>query len=237
MRWLALALTALALAGCESSQEKSAQLEKEAKAKAAKLGPTEHSVKIQTPSKYIQVVSASALHGSETDAVAIVLRNESSKGMGGMPIQFVVKGNGGQDLYTNATPGLASDQTTVPVIPAHGILTWVDDQVTYEGTVEAVNAVVGEGRPSDAHEMAVSAVHLESESGSEFLTGTVTNKSSVAQHGLSVFAFAKRGTSVVAAGTALVQTLAPGQSQSFQVFPAGASPKGTQLSAQAPANL
>ncbi len=165
-----------------------------------------------------------------------MLRNESNEGMGGMPIQFVVKGPGGQSLYTNVTPGLAAAQTAVPVIPAHNTLTWVDNQVMFEGTPESVKAVVGEGKPSERPEMAVSAVHLESESGSEVLAGTVTNTGTVTQHSLSVYAFAKHSSTVVAAGTALVQSLAPGQHARFQVFPAGSSAKGATLGAQAPAN-
>lgn len=236
MRWLALALVGLALAGCESSQEKSAQLEKEALAKNGGKSTSETAVKIHTPSKYIHVISATALRGSESDAVAIVLRNESSHGLGGMPIQFVVEGPGGSDLYTNATAGLTAEQTTVPVIPPHNTLTWVDDQVTFSGNPQAVKAVVGEGKPSDARELLVSAVHLEHENGNEVLGGTVTNNGTLTQHSLAVFAYAKRGTNVVAAGSGLVQSLAPGKHASFQIFPAGA-PKDATIAAQAPANL
>ena len=36
---------------------------------------------------------------------------------------------GGAPVYSNDTPGLAPTLTAVPLVPAHGELTWVDDQV------------------------------------------------------------------------------------------------------------
>jgi hypothetical protein len=75
---------------------------------------------------------------------------------------------------------------------------------------------------------------LEKESGEEVLAGTVTNGSSVTQHELVVYATATQGSRTIAAGRAVITSLASGAKSNFQIFLIGAPAKGAQLSVSAP---
>ena len=63
--------------------------------------------------------------------------------------------------------------------------------------------------------------------------GNVANRSAVEQRRLVVFAVARKGDRVVAAGRAIVERLAPGKSAHFTAFLIG-DPRGAELSAAAP---
>ncbi|HYM55368.1 MAG TPA: hypothetical protein VES97_08400, partial [Solirubrobacteraceae bacterium] len=63
--------------------------------------------------------------------------------------------------------------------------------------------------------------------------GTVVNHSAIGQRELVVYAVARRGGRIVAAGRAVVPVLAPNLPTRFQVFFVG-SPQGAQLAFEAP---
>jgi hypothetical protein len=230
---LALAL-AVTLGGCESTQEQSAKLERLAKREA---GAGAHSralaprnLSIARPSSIVEVLGASVVHSSEGAAVSVTLRNTSATALSDMPIEIVVKDAHGASLYTNATPGLASSLVSVPLLGAHATSTWVDDQVQLSATPASVAAKVGEGRRVSAAipQLAVRGARL-SEGEAE---GTVANRSSSAQSEVIVYAVARRGRRVVAAGRAVVHALGAGASADFQVFLIG-NAAGAQLQVSA----
>jgi hypothetical protein len=232
---LVLALVALALpvTGCRSNEERSAELEHKALA-AGHGNSSNEGVSIKVPSRFVHVVATAALTGKEADAVAITLRNEGPKALAGMPIEFAVLGAGGKQLYTNAAGGLAPSLERVPTIPAHGELTWVDDQVTLTSRVARVTARVGEGRPSSAPPIAVSGVHTVTEAGAEALEASITSPGPATYSELVVYASARRGGRVVAAGRAIVSSVPPHNAVAVpQIFLAGGA-KGATLQVTAP---
>jgi hypothetical protein len=236
---VALLLCALALGGCESSQEKSAQLEKQAKlAKAAHPVEVAKGLAIAHASSAVRVLNTQAVHSSEGTAVVVTLHNVSTHALRDVPIAITVKGAGGNTLYQNNTAGLEAALTAVPLLPAGARLEWIDDQVQAAGVGGVpitVSALVGEApqAPTPVPKIALTGVRANEEGGSSGVAGTVHNDSAVTQRELVVYGIARRGGRIVAAGRAVLSKVAAHGSSSFQVLFIG-SASGAQVEASAP---
>jgi hypothetical protein len=227
-------LAALALSACESSQEKSAQLEKVAKREAAKRGPLARGgLSITRDSTIVRVSATTVLHSSEGAAAVVTLHNLSAATLRNIPIEITVKDAHSATLYSNNTPGLANSLVSVPLLPAHATSTWIDDQVQASGVPASVSARVGEGErvASAIPRLAIEGAHL-TEGEAE---GSVVNSSTVSQRELVLYAIARRGNAIVAAGRAIVPEATAGSSTHFQVFFIG-NAQGAQLEVSAPAS-
>ncbi len=229
------ALAAVAvLSGCESSQEKSAKLERAAKL-VARNAPK--GLSVTRPSARVRVTSTDIVSGSEGTAVLVTLHNGSAVAERELPIAITVTGANGRKVYTNTTPGISHALVSVPLVPAHATFVWIDDQVPATAAeARSVNATVGEGTPAHgaAPSITVSGAHIVNDP-SNGIGGEaqVRNHSGTEQHELVLFATATRGGRVVAAGRSVVPQLAAGASASVQVFFVG-SPAGAQLALTAP---
>jgi hypothetical protein len=231
---LALGGVALAgsLAGCETTAEKSARLEKTAH--HAHLD--ERGLTITKRSADVHVLGATLVHGSEGAAAVVTLRNDSGHTLTGVPIAITVKDAHGSTLFQNDAPGLEAALTSLASLPAHGEATWVNDQIPASGAPASVSAVVGvspaAGGP--APQIDVRGVHTSEESGSAGAAGTVRNRSNTTQQNLVVYVLARRAGRIVAAGRAVLPEVPAGASVPFQAFLVG-TPGGTTLQADAPA--
>jgi hypothetical protein len=225
-------LALLALSGCETTQEKSAQLEKA----AHHTRLAERGLSIAKASADVHAVSAVLVHGAEGAAAVVTLRNDSARALRDVPIAITVKDAHGSTVFQNNAPGLEAALTAVGSLPAHGEATWVDDQVPATGDPASVSALVGEAPVASGAlpRIEVIGVHPSEESGSAGAAGTVRNRSNVSQQSLIVYVLARRAGSVVAAGRALLSEVAPGASAPFQAFLVG-TPRGATLQASAPA--
>jgi hypothetical protein len=229
---LVVVALALALSGCESTQEESAKLEKSAK----HVTLSHAGLSIAHASTQVQVLDATVMHDSEGAAAAVSVRNSSSHTLSSVPIAITVKSASGQTLYQNNAPGLEAGLVQISSLPAHGSLTWVDDQVPASGTPASVTAVVGEAPVASGPEpqIEVQGAHLAEASTGE-TAGTVRNRSGVTQQKLVVYVTARRGGRIVAAGRAVLAEVAAGASVPFEAFLVG-STAGAQLQASAPAS-
>jgi hypothetical protein len=227
-----LALAALALAGCETTHEKSARLERAAHRKG--VAANAQGLKITSPSRTITVHSALALHTSEGTAAAVTLTNTAGAERE-VPLLISVAQSGAHAV-SNSEPGLARSLTSVAYVPAHGSAVWVDDQIALTGTPGAVTAKVGEGKPAGGRPPAIvlGAHHLEKEPGGEVLVATLSNRSALPQHELAIYALARRGGHTVAAGRGVVNALDAGATAKVQIFLVGGSAQGAQLTLSAP---
>lgn len=231
---VAAVLTLLALTGCETTAEESAKLEKVAKRKAhesALLHPFAKGLSIPRPSTKVRVNATVVVHSPEGTAVAVTLSNQSSATQRDIPVEITVKDARGATLYTNTTPGLATALVSMPLLPAHATGTWIDDQVQTSGTPASASAEVGEGTPVSGAipKLSVQGIHLAEGQ----LEGSVVNRSFVSQRELVVYALARRGGTIVAAGRAVVPQAEPGTTTHFQAFLIG-NAQGAQLEASAP---
>ena len=236
MRYAALALAALTLAGCETTQEKSAKLEREAKSHERIAGPAAAGLSITRAGRGATVTQTAVVRSSEGAAVAVRVRNLTGRALRDVPIEIHVRDASGRSIYANTLAGLGAPLRSVALLPAHGELTWVDDQIQPAGTPASVVALLGEGTPvgGAVPTIAVTSTKAaEASGGGPGAEGRVVNGSAVAQRELVVFAVARRGASVVAAGRAVVPELPAHGSAPFQVFLLG-EPHGAQLEFSAP---
>src|SRR5262249_54770216 len=149
-----------------------------------------------------------------------------------LPIAIDVHGPGGKSVFRNNQPGLEPTLAHVPLIRAAQTVTWVDDQVTPTGKPKAVRAIVGQGATLPAGgipQIALSAVRLKDDPVTGIAAvGFAANRSKVEQRKLVIFAVARRGGRIVAAGRAQIPKLKPGKRAKFQAFFIG-NPHGARL--------
>jgi hypothetical protein len=232
----ALVLLALALAACESNQERSAKLEKAAKlheGEAAKRRAlAQRALTITRASSKVKVTATAVVHDSEGAAAVVTLRNVSDTSLRDVPIEITVRNAHGASVYSNAVPGLSPTLASIALIPAHGIETWIDDQVQATSTPTSVSAKVGEGAPvaGTIPRLTVEGARL-SEAQAE---GNLVDRSAIAQQEVVVDAVARRAGRIVAAGRAVLANAPAGASTPFQIFFVG-DPAGAQLEVEAPA--
>jgi hypothetical protein len=225
-----LVAVALALTACESSQEENAKLAKVYKrqaAAAAKRGAlTQRGLSITRSNPSVRVLGATVLHSSEGGAAVVTLRNDSASALRDLPIAITVKSKAGATVYTNTTPGLAATLVSLPFLGAHATITWVQNQVETSSPPASVTAEVGEGeRVSEAApRLEVTGVRLN-EGEAE---GSLVNHSRTSEHEVVLYAIARRGGAIVAAGGSLVARAEAGTSAHFQAFLVGDA-KGAQL--------
>jgi hypothetical protein len=237
MRAAVLALACLALTGCETTQEKSAKLERAALANQHGPGRGAQRLTITRASSVIKVVSSAIVHSSEGTAAAVVLRNDSATAQSSVPLAITAHDATGAAVYTNTAGGQAASLVSAALVPAHGELTWVDDQVQASSTPTSVTAEAGEGKPARgaAPKVLVASYHLGEEPGGlPVLQGTVANRSSLAQSELAIYAVASAAGRVQAAGRAVLSSIAAGASASFQIFLIGTVPHGAHITIDAP---
>jgi hypothetical protein len=221
------------LSGCESTQAKSARLEKE----GAKQLAGERGLVVRRQSADVRAVAASVLSDENGTAVVVVLRNSSAQPVGRVPVAIDVQGPGGTSVYRNDLPGLDPSLVEATGVPAKGELDWVDDQVTASGRPKRVEATIGAERgsaPRELPKLDLTQPRLAEDrvTGIEAV-GRVTNRSNVEQRRLVVSCVARKGHKIVAAGRAIVNRLAAGRSATFHVFFIG-DPRNAQLTVVAP---
>ncbi len=238
MRLLPLALAALALAGCETTAEQSARLEREAKRHAVHtLAATSALATLAAghAGTRVRALDASLIHSSEGVAAVVVLHNTTAVNLQEVPVLITVKDPGGETLYTNDTAGLSRALTGVALLPADATVTWIDDQVQAAGPPSAVQVKVGDGTTAGGTPAHISATGSVSESNTNGGTveGTVTNHTGPPQQELVVNAVATRGGRDVAAGRGVLTQLPAGATQHFQLFLIG-DPAGARLALSAP---
>jgi hypothetical protein len=237
------------LAACESTQEKSAQLEREAKAHSATVGHSGLSIK--KASHDVQVLTTALVANAEATAAVVILRDTSPYPLRDVPIAITVRDRHGRVLYQNNGVGLSQSLTSAALLQPGMQFDWVDDQVQLPTGAEtaqsggaqtrglSVQARVGEA--PEVHEPAgalpkleIAQIHpIEDPGLGEGAAGTLHNTSSVSQTNVVVYGVASRAAHIVAAGRAELPTLAAAASAQFELFLVGDA-KGAKLTLSAP---
>jgi hypothetical protein len=233
MRWaLVLAALALALAGCESTQTKSARLEA-----AAKTSKHEKGLIVGEQDRDVTVEGTTMLQDANGAATVVELRNRSARSLVGLPLAVQVRDKAKERLYANDAPGLDPSLVGVAALAGREKLAWVNDQVTLSSPGQEVLAQVGAGAkpgPAELPKMDITGLTVSADaSGDVAVTGDVANRSEVEQRRLVVYVVARKDGQVVAAARAIVEKLAGGAKAHFSTFPIG-DPRGAELSAAAP---
>lgn len=205
---VAIAGVALVATGCQSTQDKSAQI-------AAGLGPVkqEKGLKISKPSKDVKVVSTTLLTDAEGSAVVVEVENHSNQDLANVPILIDVRDAKGKSVYANDIPGLEPALTSIPFVAAGEKATWVNDQVLTVGKPRNVEVTVGEGGipfTGQVPELNVSEPKIEGDPYSGVVAdGDAENKSGEKVDRLLLYAVARQGDEVVGAGRGAIEKIKP----------------------------
>lgn len=226
-----VAAAVLPLAGCTTTQDRSAALSKNAeKAAAAKqfaVGRTNGAVK---------VAQVTTLKGDGANTVVVKVESSSRKPEAVVPIGLDLYDAKKASIYSNRVDGLDQALNNLPVVEP-GTSWWVNNQLP--GTAAARTRVrIGTSKLSKVPalpELKVSDVQLTTDAGVHVARGKVQNLSAIEQRRLTVFAVALKGGKVVAAGRAVIDKVGPkgSQKQRFNVYFTG-DPTGAQLEVVAP---
>jgi hypothetical protein len=231
---LALFAVGTLVSACESTQDKSAKLAKEAKKVVQAKGLT-----VTRLNPDVRVLSTAVVHDANGTAAVVDLRNKTNKPLVALPLAIEVTDSAGKSLFKNNASGLAPSLVQAALIPPRGELVWVDDQVQVATDPHAVKAKVGiptkaTAGTAETPEIVVGKPHFENDEVSGLAAaGRVTNKSKIDQLKLTLFAVARKDGKVVAAGRGEIDRLKAGKSKPYQIFFIG-NPKGAQLTVSAP---
>lgn len=227
----ALALLAIAgLSACQSTQDRSAELEAEGSTQLLSAKGLE----ITHRNPDVEVTSTALLDGSEgSHAVVVDLHNDSGENLTEVPILVEVTNSKGKPFYENDIPGIEPALAAVPYIPAHGDAEWVNDQVLGVGKPKSVKVTIGSGGGTYAGELPdieVSEPKLEGDPVSGIAaTGDVVNRTGKDQRRLLIYVVARKGNEVVAAGRGAIEHLKPELKKlKYTVFFVG-DPTGAEL--------
>jgi len=205
---LALAGVALVTSGCESTQDKSAKI-------AAELGPVkqEKGLKISERSKEVKVVSSTLLTDEAGSAVVVEVHNDSNRDLVNVPIAIDVLDAQGKSVYRNDLAGLETALTAIPFVEAGADMLWVHDQVLATGKPAKVEVTVGAGGTPYSGEipkLTFTEPKLEGDPYSGVVAGgNVVNESGEEQERVLLYAVARKGDRVVAAGRGAIEKVKP----------------------------
>jgi hypothetical protein len=228
-------LAAIALAGCETTQEKSAQIAKRLGNQRADAQQT----KIAAANKSVRILRSAIVHGTGGSAAVLELENTSAAAQRDIPIVITAYDASGKAAYTNNTVGPSSPGGELSLLAGHATAWWVDSNVLSSvGEPVRLVAQIGAGS-TGAAPLPLRSANLAGGSNfvGAYIGGTATNGSGSALSDVTVYAVALAGGRVVAAGQSLIPSLSAHGSTSFQVSVIG-SPKGASSAATiAPGHL
>jgi hypothetical protein len=240
-RWRIIVLALAVLAGltvtaCQSTQDKAKGIQAQNKALLA----SEHGISVSKPNKDVKVLGTTLLHDQYGDAIVVELRNESNRTLVNMPILIDLRDAKGKSVYRNDIIGLDPALTHVPLIEPGQTFDWVNDQLSPNGTPKTAKVKVGpsEGTaPAKLPEIEVGPAHIQNDPSGILARGEVTNKSQIDQLKLVLYAVARSGGKVVAAGRGQFKALKAGGSPgNYSIFFIG-DPRGADVTVTAPPSV
>jgi hypothetical protein len=235
-RWrlitLALAVLAgLGLTACESSQDKARAIRERAQATAPKP------LVIPKPNKNVKVGDITLLHDQNGDAIVVPLTNDTDKTMVSVPILIDVK-NGKQTVYKNDTAGLDYALNHVALIKPHQTFYWVNDQIAQGKTAKVtVGQPEGKAPKGPLPPFTVSDPRFGHDFSGVKVSGTVRDESKVDQDHLILFAVARQGGRIVAAGRGQIKKLKHTAKPAPYVIYFIGDPTGSDVTIQAPTTV
>jgi hypothetical protein len=230
---IALIVPVAAITGCESTQDRSAQLRKKANTVLSQRTQT----LVTRVNPYVKVLRAVTLHDDNGSAAVVELRNTSRRALVNVPVAIDVRGAGGTSVFRNDAAGIEPSLVGPAYVPPTSQFAWVNDQVSATGVPRSVVARVGVGHgapPRSVPSIQVGAPHLETDPTSGIsAVGTVTDRSPIVQRKLVLYCIATRGGRIVAAGRGGIERLRPNKRTRYTIFFIG-NPKGAKLTVAAP---
>jgi hypothetical protein len=225
------------LAGCETTEQKSAQIAKRLGHQSAGVTTTH----IGAANPDVRVDQSQLVQSSSGTAAALELTNTSARAEVDIPILITVDDHAGKPVYSNDTAGASNPSGELSLLGAHATVWWVDPNVLASGANAAsITAKIGApaaSAPAPAAAFAASHLHTGSSYIGPFVSGKVLNRSPTAQTEVTIYAVELAGGRVVAAGQSLIASLAAHASASFQVSLIGSAKGAKPAATVAPAHV
>jgi hypothetical protein len=236
---LTLALAVLAgslLTACESTQDKARELQEQ----GAALAATQKPLTIDQPSKEVKVLGTTLLNDENGDAIVVEVQNTSKQTLVNVPILVDLRDAKGKSIFVNDTFGIEPSLNHIPVLKPGETFDWVNDQLSPNGVPKSAKVTVGvstEKAPPRLPELEVSAPTLHDNPIGAEAEGKVTNQSQLDQKKLVLFAVARAGGKVVAAGRGQIKALKVGaRPGTYNIFFIG-DPSGGEITVKAPPSV
>jgi hypothetical protein len=230
-----LALCGLGVSACASTQDKSARLKREGKGLLTK----QEGLSVATSNRDVRVLGTAVVHDRFGTAAVVELENTTARDMTDVPLAITVRGAKGRTLYRNDAPGLETALMATPLLPHGKPVVWINNQITAAGTPRGVAVKVGKPKgaaPARVPRIDIVRVRRDRDTDGAFVSGVIANRSKIEQRRLTVFAVARRGGRIVAAGRGVVERLAPAPTRKpvrFTIYFIG-DPAGARLAFYAP---
>lgn len=234
--FLVLGWIGLSLSGLETTQEKSKRLQREGK-QALK---EEKGLQVTEESKEVKVLSRGTFQDENGIAAWVEVQNTSANPLARVPIAIEIFDRGRKSIFKNDTPGLEPGLTGVSYMKPRERMFWVHDQVAVlaaPGDAKSVKATIGEQRglpPENPPKITLTKPKFEDDPTSGLsVRGKIKNESDVLQVKQRIYAVARKGGKVIAAGRGGVERLRPHKAVAYTIFFIG-NPRGGRVSLYAP---
>ena len=224
---------AIVVSACQSSYAKNDELEKE----GATILKAEKGVNVTQTSSIVDVLNTTVLSNANGAAVVVTLKNNSQQALRNVPIEINVKDAKGKSVFKNTSPGLEPALTSVPVMRPGETVDWVNDQILASGEPKSVDVKVGvsqESLPPNAPVLEASDAKLVVDPYSGIQAeGKVTNDSDIPQVRVTLFAVARKGNQIVAAGRGGIKVIKANGDRPYHIYFIG-NPKGADVTVTVP---
>jgi hypothetical protein len=233
VRFALAALTCLvaAGAGCASTHDRAAKMA----VAAADTAPAKLSIKANDAVKSKVVALLTAADG--TTAVVVELHlDDPSRSLVWAPIDVRLYDAGGNVVGQANVDGADPAMVHVPSVAGGGDALYVNDFLNPSAPAVRADVVLGGTLQTLPKQPGVLETDVKSAVDPTYgpsFSGTVTNTTGETQQSVIVQVVARKGATVIAAGTASVGRLEPGQSQAYNGLFVG-NPAGGEVTATAP---
>jgi hypothetical protein len=201
-----LAMLALAsLTACQSTQSRSAELEEE----GSKVLLESTGLKVTKANPDVKVLSTTLLSEPEASAVVVEVHNDSDVNMVDVPIALTVLDKKGRSVYRNDAPGLEQALVAIPYLPAGADALWINDQILASGKPASAKVKVGVSPNTWSGALPEIEVSPPKVEAGRIASGHVVNRTGEDQNRLLLYAVARRGNEIVAAGRGAFEHLKP----------------------------
>jgi hypothetical protein len=216
-----LALTALS--GCVTTQQRNARTVLMNERTIA----SETAVRVTRENPLIAVAGVALVHATDGTALAVQLRNTSTRPLTDLPISVGVTTATGRIVYLNRAPNIDYFDAHVPAIAAAGEITWVFTTRRQLATTARPFARVGiAGSPPTTTATRlprIEVVPVDASAPGRVLRVSVVNPSGIPQYGLPVYAIALRAGRLLGAGRATIADLDGGARATLELKLLGSS--------------
>ncbi len=186
-------------------------------------------LKVTRANPDVKVLSTTLLTEPEASAVVVEVHNDSGANLVDVPIALDVRDAKGRSVYRNDAPGLEQALVAIPYIPAGGDALWINDQILASGKPARAEVKVGISPNTFSGKLPEIEVSPPTVEAGRIASGHVVNRTGEDQNRLVLYAVARRGHEIVAAGRGAFEHLKPDTKElPYHVYLVG-DPSGAEV--------